>query len=96
MGGFSGASGNQGGRGGGGGTTGILRSLSTGLNYSNEWMDKIKVTGSYYFSNSDNEQVQTSFTQRNYKTKFSQLDSISYRDGSNYSNLRLPFNILNR
>jgi hypothetical protein len=76
--------GNSGGR--GGNNNGITNSLSGGINYSNEWLDRIKVTGSYFFSNTDNDQLQTSFTQRNYKTKFTQLDSVSYRDGRNYSN----------
>lgn len=84
MGGGAGIPGIQGSR--GGGNNGIQRSLSAGANYSNEWLDKIKLTGSYYFSNSNNEQLQTSFTQRNYKTKFTQFDSVSHRDGRNYSN----------
>ena len=32
--------------------TGIIKSLSAGLNYYDEWGSKIKVTGSYFFSNS--------------------------------------------
>lgn len=42
-------------------STGIIKSLSAGLNYSDEWSSKIKATGSYFFSNSDNEQRQNIF-----------------------------------
>jgi hypothetical protein len=42
---------------GGGGNTGIIRSLATGTNFSNEWnAGKTKLTGSYFFS--DNRPVQ--------------------------------------
>jgi hypothetical protein len=92
MGGFSGFGGG-GGRGGfggfggfAGGTTGVLKSLSSGINYSNEWSNKLKVTGSYFFSNTNNLQRQSSFTQTNYKMKGTELDSIAYKDGNNYSN----------
>jgi hypothetical protein len=34
---------------GGGGSTGLIKSLSAGLNYSDQWGSKIKVTGSYFF-----------------------------------------------
>ena len=42
-------------------STGIIKSVSTGLNYSNEWSSKLKATGSYFFSNSDNEQAEDMF-----------------------------------
>ena len=80
-----------GGRGGGGGgfggigniggtTTGILKSLSTGVNYTDEWNNKIKATGSYFFSNSNNDQNQNTFRKTNYP------DSIAYRDATTISN----------
>ena len=60
MGGFSGGAGGGGGRGGGGGgfgglnfggtSTGITKSTAAGLNYTDEWGTKIKVTGSYFYS----------------------------------------------
>ncbi len=54
---MSGGRGGGGFGGGGGGNTGIIRSLSTGLNFSNEWgTGKTKLTGSYFFS--DNRPVQ--------------------------------------
>ncbi|MBL7758483.1 MAG: carboxypeptidase regulatory-like domain-containing protein, partial [Chitinophagaceae bacterium] len=44
--------------GGGSGSTGLIKSLSAGLNYSNEWAGKMKLTGSYFLSNSDTRQQQ--------------------------------------
>lgn len=77
MGGFSGGGGggNFGGGGGGGGrggmgnffssgsSTGIIRSTSVGLNYTDEWSSKVKVTGSYFFSDSKPRQEQNTFRQ---------------------------------
>ncbi|MBL7738381.1 MAG: TonB-dependent receptor family protein [Chitinophagaceae bacterium] len=65
---------------GGGGTTGILKSLSTGLNYSDEWTSKIKATGSYFFSNTDNHQEQNTFRQTSY------TDSVAYEDRNAFTN----------
>ncbi|MES1218173.1 MAG: TonB-dependent receptor, partial [Bacteroidota bacterium] len=48
---------------GGSGSTGIIKSLSTGLNYTDLWANKIKVSGSYFFSNSNTEQKQNTFRQ---------------------------------
>lgn len=105
MGGFSGFS-NSGGmgggqmisvRGGGGGNfgsapSGIIKSLSAGVNYSDEWTNKIKATGSYFFSNSENVQKQSSFRQSTFD------DSVAYRDGNSVSinknqNHRINFRI---
>ncbi len=61
--------------GGGGGSTGLIRSLSTGLNYSDQWGKKIKVSGSYFISNSTTRQEQSSFR----TTKFNGGDSIVER-----------------
>lgn len=47
---------------GGSGTTGIIRSTSAGLNYSDQWGNKIKVSGSYFFSDSRPKQEQSSLT----------------------------------
>jgi hypothetical protein len=68
----------SGGRGGGGGSgsSGIIRSFSTGLNYSDQWGSKIKVSGSYFLSNSDTRQEQSS--QR--VTKYYNGDSIVTRN----------------
>lgn len=72
------------GGGGGGGSfggtsTGIIKSLSTGLNYTDQWSNKIKVTGSYFFSNSDNRQEQSSLRRTTYE------DSIAIRDKESWS-----------
>ncbi|HEY6506100.1 MAG TPA: outer membrane beta-barrel family protein [Chitinophagaceae bacterium] len=95
MGGFSGFNNSgagmqmSGGRGGGGfggggssgsGTTGLLKSFSAGLNYTDEWTDKVKGTGSYFFSNSKNAQEQSTYRQTSY------TDSVAYEDKS-YSSL---------
>lgn len=69
-----------GGSGGGGGSTGIIKSLSAGLNYSDEWGKKIKLTGSYFFSNSENAQDVSSHRQTTYKKRFSDVDSIADLD----------------
>jgi hypothetical protein len=60
----------MGGRGGGSfggmfgstGPTGITKTLATGLNYNNEW-SKVKLSGSYFFSRSNNTQQQNSYRQ---------------------------------
>lgn len=58
----------------GGGSTGIIKSLSTGLNYSDQYGSKIKMTGSYFFSNSENAQQQSSLRQTTFN------DSIAIRN----------------
>ncbi|PZR26799.1 MAG: hypothetical protein DI535_13230 [Citrobacter freundii] len=68
-----------GGGGFGGSSTGIIKSLSTGLNYTDQWSNKIKVTGSYFFSNSDNRQEQSSLRRTTYE------DSIAVRDRESWS-----------
>jgi hypothetical protein len=76
MGGFSAlAGGGGGGRGGGGGgggmnfgglnfggnSTGITKSTAAGINYSDEWGKKIKISGSYFFSTTKPMQEQSTF-----------------------------------
>jgi hypothetical protein len=79
-GGFSGGGGfmmgDRGRGGGGGGNSGLIRSFSTGLNYSDQWGPRFKITGSYFFSNTNTRQEQTS--QRT--TKFFGGDSIVARN----------------
>jgi hypothetical protein len=73
-------------RGGGGGgnfgstPTGIIKSISVGTNYSDEWTNRIKATGSYFFSNTENQQQQNSFRKTSYP------DSIASRTGNTFSN----------
>lgn len=96
-GGFGGGGGGMGGgmmtmtttRGGGGfggfgpstGPTGITTSLSTGLNFNTEYKTKLKASGSYFFSNTNNEQ-----RQETYRQTFFPGDSIAYLNRNSYSN----------
>ncbi|HEX4875767.1 MAG TPA: TonB-dependent receptor, partial [Chitinophagaceae bacterium] len=71
------------------GPTGITQSLSTGLNFNTE-RSKIKASGSYFFSNTNNEQEQNTFRQT-----FFPNDSIAYltrRSTSNSKNQNHRFN----
>ncbi|MBE2231810.1 MAG: TonB-dependent receptor [Chitinophagaceae bacterium] len=94
MGGFSGfGGGGGGGRGGGGGgmnfgglnfggsSTGITKSLAGGLNYSDEWGSKIKISGSYFFSDSRPQQEQNTF-----RRTFFANDSTAVLSKSSVSN----------
>jgi hypothetical protein len=65
----------------GGGSTGIIKSTSAGLNYSDLWAGKVKVSGSYFFSDSRPRQEESVFRQ----TRFSP-DSIAERSSENFSN----------
>lgn len=65
---------------GGGGSTGIIRSTSAGLNYSDQWGSKIKVSGSYFFSDSRPRQEQSSLR------RTTNLDSIILRSRESMSN----------
>jgi uncharacterized membrane protein YgcG len=98
VGGRGGGGGNFGG-GGGSGNSGLIRSFSTGLNYTDQWGPKFKITGSYFLSNSNTRQEQSS--QRT--TKFNNGDSIvarnvpfstSENENTNHRfNLRLEYQI---
>lgn len=93
MGGFSGFGGGGGGRGGGGGgmnfgglnfggsSTGITRSTAVGLNYTDEFGSKVKVTGSYFYSTTRPVQEQSSFRQT-----FFPNDSTAARNSISQSN----------
>ncbi|MBM3431645.1 MAG: TonB-dependent receptor [Bacteroidetes bacterium] len=75
-------------RGGGGfggfgpstGPTGITTSLSTGLNFNTEYKSKLKASGSYFFSRTNNEQ-----RQETYRQTFFPGDSIAYLNRNSYS-----------
>lgn len=96
-GGFGGGGGMQviaGGRGGGfggGGNTGIIRSLSSGLNFSNEWAGKAKFTGSYFFSDSRPVQEQSTLRQTFFGTDSTAIRSQNSR--SNNLNQNHRFNV---
>jgi hypothetical protein len=55
------------------GPSGITKSLSTGLNFNNEWGTKLKTSGSYFYSRSNADQEQNS-----YRQTFFPNDSIAY------------------
>ncbi len=82
---------------GGSGNTGIIKSLSAGLNYSDEWGSKIKISGSYFFS--DSRPVQEQATSR--QTFFANdstaiLNRTSNSDNMNQNhrfNLRFEYQI---
>ena len=92
MGGMSAMTGG-GGRGGGGGgmnfgglnfggnSTGITKSTAAGLNYTDEWGSKIKVTGSYFYSTTRPLQEQSTFRQT-----FFPNDSTAARSNISQSN----------
>lgn len=85
------------GRGGGGGgfgggaTTGIIRSLASGLNFTNEWGGKSKFTGSYFFSDSRPVQEQNTLRQTFYGTDSTAIKSQQSR--SNNLNQNHRFNV---
>lgn len=74
-GGGGGGGGRSGGQSGGGGqssgfsnfgssNTGITKATNVGINYTDKWGSKVDVTGSYFFSNSENRKEQQSLTQQ--------------------------------
>jgi hypothetical protein len=74
-------------RGGGGfggftgsGNTGLIKSFSSGLNYSDQWGSKIKVSGSYFISNSNTAQAQSSQRRTTYTNPQTNDDSIVVRN----------------
>lgn len=75
---------------GGGGSTGLIRSLSTGLNYTDQWGSKIKVTGSYFLSNSNTDQQQSVFRRT---TFVDSVASLSKESSSNNKNTNHRFNL---
>ncbi|MFI5132519.1 MAG: outer membrane beta-barrel family protein, partial [Chitinophagales bacterium] len=95
--------GRSGGGFGGGGNfgstpTGIIKSLSAGVNYADEWTNKIKASGSYFFSNTDNMQSQSSFRKTTYKNAITSEDSVAERtsyttSNNNNQNHRINFRI---
>lgn len=64
--------------------TGIIKSLSTGLNYTDLWAKKIKVSGSYFFSDSRPLQEQSSLRRSTYTLNTG--DSIALRNTISNSN----------
>ena len=102
---FGGGGGGGGMRGGGsfgggnfntGGSTGIIKSLSTGLNYSDEWGKRIKISGSYFVSNSNTNQEQSILRQTTYGDSIVTLNKESTSNNKNENhrfNLRFEYQI---
>lgn len=98
-----GSRGGRGGQGGGGGANnfmvgqqgGIARTNALGLNYSDNWGKKIKVTGSYFYNNTNT--VNTSEVSRNYftgalnNTAYNQLDTTESNNGNHRVNMRMEY-----
>ncbi len=91
-----------GGRGGGfggifgSGNTGLIKSFSTGLNYSDQWGGKIKVTGSYFLSSSNTQQKQNILRTTTYGDSIVTLNKESLADNKNRNhrfNLRFEYQI---
>jgi Outer membrane protein beta-barrel family/Carboxypeptidase regulatory-like domain len=81
---------------GGSNTTGIIKSLSAGINYSDVWAKKIKVSGSYFFSNSNPLQQQDIFRQTFFTDSTALLDRFTNSDNTNQNhrfNLRMEYQI---
>ncbi|HUR64713.1 MAG TPA: outer membrane beta-barrel family protein [Chitinophagaceae bacterium] len=104
MGGFGGGglqmSGGRGfGGSGGSGASGLIRSFSTGLNYSDQWGPRLKVTSSYFLSNSTTRQEQTSVRTSKYLNGDSIVSrfvpiSNSKNDNTNHRfNVRLEYQL---
>ena len=82
--------------------TGLTRSLSTGVNYSDQFGSKIKMTGSYFYSNSTNIQQQDILRRSTYTEFLSGQDSVATLNRQTFSknenqnhriNLRLEYMI---
>lgn len=82
---------------GGSGSTGIIRSLSTGLNFSDQYGSKLKLTGSYFFSSSNTDQEQDQLrrsTFANDSVATLSRQSVSNNLNQNHRvNLRLEYQI---
>ncbi len=81
---------------GGGGTTGIIKSFSTGLNYSDQWGNKVKVSGSYFFSNSNARQEQDILRRSTFVDSVVTLNretSSANKNQNHRFNLRLEYQI---
>ena len=81
---------------GGSGSTGLIRSLSSGLNYSDQWGSGIRVTGSYFFSNSTTDQEQDILRRSTFVDSVVTLNKMSASTNKNTNhrfNLRFEYQI---
>jgi len=70
---------------------GITKTNAVGLNYSDQWSKKIKVSGSYFFNYADNSSVQTS--QYDYTVKAGQVYRENKNTSANTINHRFNFRV---
>lgn len=80
----------------GGGSTGLIRSLSAGLNYSDQWGSKFKITGSYFLSNSNTRQEQNILRRTTYADSIVTMNRRTMSDNQNMNhrfNVRLEYQI---
>lgn len=77
--------------------SGITKTNSVGINYSDNWGKKIKVTGSYFFNNTDN--VNTTSLARTYLTGadsnlfYKENSTTNAKNTNHRANLRLEYEI---
>jgi hypothetical protein len=85
-----------------GGNTGLIKSLSSGVNFSDQYAGKIKLTGSYFFSLTDNDQEQSILRRTTFIDAASNLDSVAalnkeslsnYKNQNHRVNLRFEYQI---
>ena len=105
-GGFGGGAG--GGRGGGGSSenfqtgpqTGISTTHAYGLNYSDEWGEKVRITGSYFFNlvNNDNDQIvnRENFVPNSANQFYEELSNSNRLNYNSRFNMRLIYTINER
>lgn len=81
---------------GGGGSTGITRSLSSGITFNNEWK-KLTINGSYFLSDSKNNQEQSTYRQTFFpgdSTTYLNKNSINTSENQNHRfRLRVEYQI---
>ncbi|HET9431035.1 MAG TPA: outer membrane beta-barrel protein, partial [Chitinophagaceae bacterium] len=79
-----------------GGNNGLIKSLSTGLNFSDQWGSKIKVSGSYFYLNSNTDQEEAVFRQTTFidsVVSTSKGTSSNYKNQNHRLNLRLEYQV---
>lgn len=81
---------------GGNSNTGLSKSLSTGLNYTDLWAKKIKVAGSYFFSKTNTQNEQDINRTTTFKDSVTNMLRQSKTDNTNQNhrfNLRMEYQI---
>src|ERR1043165_258186 len=97
-----GGGGNRGGGGAGinlspsGTSTGLIKPFSTGINYTDDWGAKIKITGSYFYSHTNTIQQQDMQRVTTYGDSIVTKNSTTYSNNTNENhriNLRVEYQI---